>query len=94
MRLDRKKRVNAGALPVMPDVMASKDVFGSSPTLLYPVSGDKGRITDKDAIRTIAEVMRAEGEMGREEGGEIRQNSLELLNETIEYITNWCSLGM
>lgn len=80
----------------MPDVRASKDIFGSSPTLLSPVSGDKGSIMDKDATRTIAEIMRTEEEMGREKrkrGVKIRQNRLELLNETTEHVTQPCFLG-
>ena len=69
----------------MPDVRASKDIFGSSPTLLSPVSGDKGSIMDKDATRTIAEIMRTEEEMGREK----RKRLLRILWKHSKYFTLW-----
>lgn len=80
MRLERRKHINAGAIPAMP----KQGCLGPNPTRLSPVTGDNDSITDEDTRRTIAEIM----------GAGARENRLELLDETIKNTGQLCSLGI
>lgn len=54
------------------------------------MTGDSDIIMDEDVRRTIAVIMRG----GGREVGDVRENRLELLDETVEHTKQLCSLGM